>query len=1177
MKKTLITLAILSGLLASSSVFSQTVTSISPFFLSGSNIVQQNTSNKLVANKFQIASSTTAGYVAITDAFGNIHFGSAPATAETDPIWTAASGNYSTTAQANNLYIGMGTTSVNSITTLNNLSILKSQVSDFGTYESPLTFTYPLNRLLNNVSLSDMSTTTATCTGSTSCSPFTVIGNSPITISSSSGSSISQLGQIPDVATSSPMTYGEVLRYNTGNSKWESVATSTLGLPTFDGTNYFTGYNSFINSTTTGTLYAGLVKLPLVTAPSYYPGTLFYESYGNLDSLSFYGSHSGTTLNIGKELWKDVRNCNSGGTILNGTAVYLTGSTIGQIPCVLPANSSTLATSNIVGVVTEDILDNNDGIATTFGIINGLDTSGLSDGASLYLATTTTGSLNNFRNMTTTKPNAPYYNVSVGEVDYSHPTLGKIELRIGFPKDLSDNKDFSVSSPTNGQILMYDSSVPAWKNVATTSLGTITVPYGGTGSTTLTGILKGNGTSPIQTAIPNTDYTPAVITSAFDLINGSSANTAQRFPANNSATLKFLSSAGNGTDPTTMSWQTIPALGSYTYFFTNTVDGSYLDMVNSTSTVTTYSTPYTAVATDTLLQSWVTPTGFPNLTNIPAGIWKFHIDANKTAGTKDIALYAKVYKLSGVTETLLFTTQNSENITSSSSTNYQEMDWDYYDASAVSLLSTDRIIVKIYTSTSGLGTDPSGSIFYLNSTQSRVEFPSSTVSVDNFVPYVGATKNVDLGLFNASSTQSTISDKLWLNTYTGLLKGTSGLIGTATAGVDYESPLTFTYPLIRSTNTISSALATTTSNTWAGTQTFDNASTTLQSIANSLWVGGMATTTGSTGNIDTVGTTTASKGFVVGTTGYGVKFADGTVQTTAASSGGSTAIYGTGEDGALNISSGTTNIDLGGAPFLLKNYSSISITGTGKLTFTNPHANGTQIIFKSQGDVTITSSTVPAIELTGLGANGGVNTPSNTAGSNAQNFITTNVNMGGAVGAQSSNAAGGARTTASTTSLFSFSLQFPQIGAGGGSGSPGNGGATTSAGAGGKGGGSIVIFCGGALNSTSTIYAKGNAGSNGTTDPSGNPGGGGGGGGGGGIFILYKTLTANTGTYTVTGGAAGVGGTQAGSSYAGGGGGGGGGELTAGSNGNPKSADKGGDGGAGGTGKALIAENVYFK
>jgi hypothetical protein len=81
---------------------------------------------------------------------------------------------------------------------------------------------------------------------------------------------------------------------------------------------------------------------------------------------------------------------------------------------------------------------------------------------------------------------------------------------------------------------------------------------------------------------------------------------------------------------------------------------------------------------------------------------------------------------------------------------------------------------------------------------------------------------------------------------------------------------------------------------------------------------------------------------------------------------------GTGADGALTITSGTTNIDLLGAQIVTKNYTSISITGTGALTFTNPNASGTIIIFKSQGNVTLTSSATPNIDLRLLGSIHGV-------------------------------------------------------------------------------------------------------------------------------------------------------------------------------------------------------------
>ena len=83
---------------------------------------------------------------------------------------------------------------------------------------------------------------------------------------------------------------------------------------------------------------------------------------------------------------------------------------------------------------------------------------------------------------------------------------------------------------------------------------------------------------------------------------------------------------------------------------------------------------------------------------------------------------------------------------------------------------------------------------------------------------------------------------------------------------------------------------------------------------------------------------------------------------------------GTGSDGALSVSSGTTTIDLGSNQVVIKNYSSISITGTGSLAFINPHANGTIIIFRCTGAVTITSSTSPVINLASLGSSAGSGT-----------------------------------------------------------------------------------------------------------------------------------------------------------------------------------------------------------
>lgn len=250
---------------------------------------------------------------------------------------------------------------------------------------------------------------------------------------------------------------------------------------------------------------------------------------------------------------------------------------------------------------------------------------------------------------------------------------------------------------------------------------------------------------------------------------------------------------------------------------------------------------------------------------------------------------------------------------------------------------------------------------------------------------------------------------------------------------------------------------------------------------------------------------------------------------------------GTGADGALSVNSGTTNIDLGGAAVFVKNYTSISITGSGKVTFSNHHVNGTTIILKSQGAVTLTSNQAPMIDASGMGASGG------NGGQDAL-FGALRVTGGGA-GAVSTGGTAGALAVFYPLTPFSktqiiYSVKYPLVcpGSGGGnahsgiSGNGGGGGASvitngtaagntnvgtaSNASAGGHGGAALIIECGGALNFTtaSGISVAGKNGTNGVATSD----GGGGGGGGGVCIICYNTLTANSGTITVSGGTGGT-------------------------------------------------------
>ena len=252
---------------------------------------------------------------------------------------------------------------------------------------------------------------------------------------------------------------------------------------------------------------------------------------------------------------------------------------------------------------------------------------------------------------------------------------------------------------------------------------------------------------------------------------------------------------------------------------------------------------------------------------------------------------------------------------------------------------------------------------------------------------------------------------------------------------------------------------------------------------------------------------------------------------------------GDGSDGALAISSGTTDIDVGGAAVFIKNFTSISITGTGKLTFSNPHANGTIVILRSQGDVTITSSSAPCIDMSAMGAEAGtggagINSSAGPATEGTDGLIGNGLlNPTGIYYGQGDKTAGVIleRVNEYATSLLNIITGLIRIACGSG-GAGGRGGTTTggsgapTGGDGGRGGGGLYIECAGAWNFTTAlgISVAGENGQDGgdiSTSNESVSGAGAGAGGAAGFFIaLYHTLTANSGTIDSSGGDSGTGG-----------------------------------------------------
>lgn len=244
---------------------------------------------------------------------------------------------------------------------------------------------------------------------------------------------------------------------------------------------------------------------------------------------------------------------------------------------------------------------------------------------------------------------------------------------------------------------------------------------------------------------------------------------------------------------------------------------------------------------------------------------------------------------------------------------------------------------------------------------------------------------------------------------------------------------------------------------------------------------------------------------------------------------GIAAFGGTGADGALTATSSDVTIDLAGATTTIKNYTAISITGTSSVSFTNPAAGGSVVIFKSQGNCTITSTSSAAISVAGLGAIGGATivntTQTGNAGSQGTMGLYSLTNGGG--GSDNNPPAAGAAASVGTMSWRAGILRlfkYPSLFVGGGGASSGtynNGGVTSQPG--GRGGGAFVLECGGALNfgTGATISAAGQSPAQAIAGGSSRVGGSGAGAGGF-LAAFWNSLTANLGTWNVSGGIGGA-------------------------------------------------------
>lgn len=263
---------------------------------------------------------------------------------------------------------------------------------------------------------------------------------------------------------------------------------------------------------------------------------------------------------------------NATGTVLSkGEVVYLFGST-GNVASVKRANNKWDSTSaKTIGIVRRDIAIGDTGYITTQGQIEKLNLSAYNEGDVLWL-----DSLDG--QMTKNKPSAPYHGVFIGVVERANAGNGLAYVKPQNGYELKEIHDVAAQSPSNNQVLTYESSTDLWKPKSiSTVLGYTPIAPADTASMLSNYQLKGVPTVAYLSSDFTTTSTTAVNTNLSIAVE---ANTAYRIMINGTAS-KATSSTGMKIQISAPTGSTIKAVANLGGNAISTIANSYITAINT--------------------------------------------------------------------------------------------------------------------------------------------------------------------------------------------------------------------------------------------------------------------------------------------------------------------------------------------------------------------------------------------------------------------------------------------------------------------------------------------------------------------------------------------------------------------------------------------------------------------
>ena len=198
------------------------------------------------------------------------------------------------------------------------------------------------------------------------------------------------------------------------------------------------------------------------------PGSLYWNDQDGTLDLKLKGGN--VTLHVGQqEVVRVVNKTNANLLESQYRAVRIRkvsegGAQGGRLAVVLAQSNNEANSTDVLGLVAENISNNQEGFITVSGHVRSINTTGSlqgetwADGDVLYLSPTTPGVLTNI------KPSAPNHLVIMGYVEYAHQNNGKIFVKVDTGYALDELHNVAATNPSDKDGIFWNNSTKVWEN-----------------------------------------------------------------------------------------------------------------------------------------------------------------------------------------------------------------------------------------------------------------------------------------------------------------------------------------------------------------------------------------------------------------------------------------------------------------------------------------------------------------------------------------------------------------------------------------------------------------------------------------------------------------------------------------------------------------------------------------